>query len=90
LGAGLLVLRHQMERGFAIRPLQHGKVLVDRGEQHARGPIGGPAATGGGAGGEGASQVLHGPKRMHEPSYHAKLPVSPLALNLWGRRRYDD
>jgi hypothetical protein len=40
LRAGLLVLRHQMERGFATRMLQLGLVLVSTGEQNARGPIG--------------------------------------------------
>jgi hypothetical protein len=40
LRAGLLVLAHQMERGFATRPLQQGPMLVDRGEQNARGPCG--------------------------------------------------
>jgi hypothetical protein len=35
-----LVLRHQMDRGFATRLLQQGPVLADRGEQNARGPIG--------------------------------------------------
>jgi hypothetical protein len=35
-----VVMRHQMERGFATRMLQHGHALVDRGEQNARGPIG--------------------------------------------------
>jgi hypothetical protein len=38
LGAGLLVVRHQMERGFATRLLQHGPVLAERAQQALRGP----------------------------------------------------
>jgi hypothetical protein len=34
-----LVMRPQMERGFATRPLQHGPALVERAQQTLRGPV---------------------------------------------------
>jgi hypothetical protein len=35
-----LVMRHQMERGFATRLLIQGQVLEDRAQQALRGPFG--------------------------------------------------
>jgi hypothetical protein len=41
-----VVMRHQMDRGFATRLLLQGPVFVSMGEQNARGPFGLPFATG--------------------------------------------